>query len=256
MAVPDSTSWLDVARPPLMPGGAHFATTRWSMVRRAGATPSPENRLALEELCQSYWYPLYAFLRRQGAAVEEAEDLVQGMLARIIERRDLAGLDPGRGRFRAWLAAAARHFLLGQREREGALKRGGGVVVFSLDADSAEKRLGVDLAGGESPEQAFERAWAETLLARTLEAVREDWHAREHGDLFEALRPALEDPDSLRPLAEIAAELHTSEGAVRTATWRLRNAYGERLRAEVAETLADSADVDDELRHLLLVLSR
>ncbi len=252
MAVPANSGWLDVPRPPR---GAHFHTTSWSLVQRAGATPSPESRRALEELFAAYWFPLYAYLRRRGADAEEAADLVQGMLARILERRDLAGLDPGRGRFRAWLAAAARNHLVNHRERDGAQKRGGPVHTFSLDAESAEERLAREPASGEDPERAYERSWAQALLARTLGGLREDWHARGHGDLFEALRPSLEDLDAMRPLAEIAAELDTTEGAVRTASWRLRRAYGERLRAEVAATLADPADVDDELRHLLLVLS-
>ena len=148
MAVPANSGWLDVPRPPR---GAHFHTTSWSLVQRAGATPSPESRRALEELFATYWFPLYAYLRRRGADAEEAADLVQGMLAHILERRDLAGLDPGRGRFRAWLAAAARHHLVNHRERDGARKRGGAVHTFSLDAETAEERLAGAPASGAIP---------------------------------------------------------------------------------------------------------
>ncbi|MEE2939543.1 MAG: sigma-70 family RNA polymerase sigma factor [Planctomycetota bacterium] len=252
MKTSSDASWLDVPRPPRP---AHFATTCWSMVRRAGGAPSPENRAALEELCATYWFPLYAFLRRKGAGPEEAEDLVQEILGRVFERRDLAGVDPGRGRFRAWRATVARNHLNNRRAHEGAAKRGGHARVLSLDTDSAEDRLAASPCAADDPGRAFERAWARTLLSRTLDGVRDDWHGRGRGELFEALRPALEDPAALRPLAEIAADLEITEGAVRTASWRLRQAYGERLRAEVAETLADPADVDDELAHLLLVLS-
>ncbi len=247
------TSWLGLPRPPR---GAGFATTSWSLVHRAGGTPSPETAGALEELCATYWYPLYATLRRRGADAEEAEDLVQGMLARILERRDLAGLDPGRGRFRAWLAAAARHHMVNERERERTRKRGGVAPVLSLDTGSAEARLANEPAEGEDPELAFERAWAQALLDHTLSAVRDEWHAQQKGDLFEALRGVLEGGADLPPLAELADRLGSTEGALRTASWRLRQAFGERLRAEVAETLSDPGDVEDELRHLLLVLSR
>lgn len=248
-------SWLDVPR---MPREAAFGTTSWSLVRRAGGDTSPERRRALEELCALYWYPLYSYLRRRGAEAAEAEDLVQGLLARILERRDLAGLDPGRGRFRAWLVAAARHHLLNEREAARAERRGGGAVA-SLDTREAEARLaaeGAGEAGGDSPEQAFERAWAQTVLSQALESVRDDWEGRGQGELFAALRPALEDPAQLRPLARIAEDLGMTEGAVRTASWRLRQAFGQHLRAEVTETLSDPADLDDELSHLLLVLSR
>jgi len=252
MTTTGSQSWLDVPR---VPRDAAFATTSWSLIRRAGGSSSPERRRALEELCALYWFPLYSYLRRRGADAAEAEDMVQDLLARILERGDLAGLDPGRGRFRAWLAAAARHHLINEREGERADKRGGGAPVLSLNTEAAEARLAAESAEGEDPERAFERAWAQTVLARALEALCADWHARGHGELFEALRPALEDPEQLRPLAQIAADLDTTEGAVRTASWRLRHAYGQHLRAEVAETLSDPADVDDELAHLLLVLS-
>ncbi|MDP6539899.1 MAG: sigma-70 family RNA polymerase sigma factor [Planctomycetota bacterium] len=252
MAQTPDTGWLDVPRPARGPG---FGTTSWSLVRRAGGAPSPETEGALEELCATYWYPLYVTLRRRGAGREEAEDLVQGVLARILERGDLAGLDPGRGRFRAWLAAAARHHMQNERERQRARKRGGGERVLSLDTGPAEARLASEAAEGEDPELAFERAWAQALLERALRAVGDDWYAAGKGELFDALRPVLEGGGDLPTLAALAERLGTTEGALRTASWRLRQTFGERLRAEVAETLADPGDVEDELRHLLLVLS-
>jgi RNA polymerase sigma-70 factor (ECF subfamily) len=142
-----------------------------------------------------------------------------------------------------------------ERERQRTRKRGGGAPLLSLDTGSAEARLAGEAAEGEDPELAFERAWAQTLLDRTLRAVHDEWHAQQKGELFEALRGVLEGGADLPPLAELAERLGSTEGALRTASWRLRQAFGERLRAEVAETLADPGDTEDELRHLLLVLS-
>jgi RNA polymerase sigma-70 factor (ECF subfamily) len=246
------SSWLDVPRPPR---GARFLTTRWSLVRSAGATPSPESRAALEELCAAYWFPLYALLRRRGAGADEARDLAQGLFALILERRDLAELDPGRGRFRAWLAAAARHYLLNEREREAAVKRGGGVAPLSLDAAEAEGRLAAEPSHEETPERAFERAWARSVLDRALAAVAEEYRARGQGPLFDALRPHLEGERDAAPLAELAELLGTTEGALKTAAWRLRQRFGECLRTEVAETVADPSEIDDELRHLAQALA-
>lgn len=233
---------------------SRFLTTRWSVVLAAGATPSPRRRAALEELCASYWYPLYAFARRRGAARDEAGDLVQGFFALLLEKDDLRLADPARGRFRAFLASAFHHFVVNERQKARAAKRGGGRACASIDVADAEARFGSDFAREESPERAFERAWAREVLARALQRLEAEQVHAQRGALFEALRPALVADEDAPAHADVAQRLGTSENAVKVALHRLRKRFGELVRDEVSATLEDDADVDAELALLFEVL--
>ncbi len=235
---------------PQRPAQESFLTTRWSLVLSAGRG---ESREALESLCTSYWYPLYAFARRKGEPHERAADLVQGFFVVLLERRDLDGLAPERGRFRSFLLVALSHHMSNERDRERAQKRGGDVVKLSLaDADT---RYGLEPSHDASPEALFERQWALQVLERTFERLAGEHDAPEKRALFDALKSELQGASELT-YADIAARLGTTEGAVNSAAHRLRKRWRELLRAEVAGTLSDPDDVDDELRGLFAALSR
>jgi RNA polymerase sigma-70 factor (ECF subfamily) len=225
-----------------------FATTRWSVVVAAGDSDAGTARAALSDLCGAYWYPLYADARRRGASVHDAADLVQGFFAALIEKDWVAAADPERGRFRAFLVASFRHFASNERAKERAEKRGGGDVV-SLDVGSAESRLSMEPIDATTPERAFERRFALTLLARVLTRVRAE--RPDDADLL----PFVGGPGEPRPYADIAAERGTTEGAVKVAVHRLRAHWRDVVRAEVRDTVADERDVDDEIRHLLDVVA-
>ena len=231
-----------------------FLTTRWSLVLRAGGAPSPEASEALEELALRYWFPLYAYARRRGLDDEGARDLVQGFFARLLERRDLEGVSPERGRFRAYLLAGVKHFLVNERERAGTLKRGGDREHLSIDTRDADTRFGLEPTDDATPERHFERAWAHAVLERAMDRLAADYAERGKSALFERLRGLLTEGDDT-PYAELAAEHGMTEGAVKVAVHRLRQRFGEKLRAEVADTVPDPADVEDELRQLFGALS-
>lgn len=229
-----------------------FRTTRWSLVQAAaqdsGSTPSP----ALEELCRLYWYPLYVWARRRGRADADAADLVQSLFSDLLERGSLASVESSRGRFRTWLAASLRHHAINLREKEHAAKRGGGQV--HLDIADAEKRYEAEPEWlGDSPEEAFDRAFARSTLDLALARVAEHYEASGKRDLFEALRPAL---DREAPLAAIAQELGMTEGAVKVAAYRLRKRFRSSLEACVVETLCEAGDLESELQALFEALSR
>lgn len=231
---------------------ARFLTTRWSLVLAAGRG---ESAAALESLCRAYWYPLYAFARRRGATHEVAADLVQGFFAQLLERRDLHDVAPEKGRFRSFLLAALTHHAAHERDRERALKRGGGAAAIGVDWNDADTRFRLEPAHDESPERAFARTWALELLARTFAALEAEQSSPDERALFDALKPELEGRSEER-YAPIAERLATTEGAVRTAAWRLRQRWRALLRAEVAATVTDPADVDEEIRGLFEALAR
>ena len=228
-----------------------FATTRWSIVAAAGAGASPDARAALTTLCETYWYPVYAFMRRRGCGAEDAGDLTQEFFAILIEKEYLQTADSDRGRFRSFLLTAVKRFLSKQRERDGALKRGGGQKPISLNFEAGEARYQLEPAHEWTPERIFERRWALTLLDRVVERLGAEYAARGKEALFERLKACLTDPADAPLYAQIADELELSEGAVKVAAHRMRSRYREILKAEVAETLADPANTGDELRHLL-----
>jgi RNA polymerase sigma-70 factor (ECF subfamily) len=230
-------------------GRHRFHTTRWSVVTRAGGD-SREARDALESLCAGYWYPLYAFARRRGLDHHAAQDGVQAFFARLIEMQDLAAVDRARGRFRSFLLSALSNFLANEWDRERAQKRGGAHRRLSIDEAEAERRYASDFAIHGSSERFFERQWARELLARVLIAQEAEWTRAGRAALFARLKPWLTADASDTTQAELARELSMTENAVRIAIHRLRKRYGELVRLEVAETVADPADVERELGEL------
>jgi DNA-directed RNA polymerase specialized sigma24 family protein len=231
-----------------------FPTTHWSCVAEAGDPDPDRSRAALAELCGAYWYPLYAFVRRRGHAADEADDLVQEYFARLLEKGVLSSADRDRGRFRAFLMADCSYFLSHERARVSAQKWGGGRAAVSIDVRDAEGRFLSEPADGLTPEQVYERAWALALLGRVLDALRDEYARGGRGEVFERLKPVLTDGPGAVPYAEVAAALGSTEGAVQAAVHRLRRRYGDLLRGQIAATVGDPADVDDEIRSLFAAL--
>lgn len=238
---------------------APFRTTRWSIVVAAGAdstaVSTTARRAALESLCRAYWHPLYTFARRGGADREEAQDLVQGFLTELIEKDRFRQADPARGRFRTFLLAAFRHHWSHERDRARAAKRGGGRAPLPLDFESGEDRYLREPADERTPEKVFDRRWAATLLDAAVKRLREEHVLADRADLFDALRGTIASGGASMSWAEAGGRLGMSEGAVKVAAHRLRRRYREVLRAIIAETVADPADVDDEIRHLMDALA-
>ena len=233
---------------------ATIATTQWSQVLVARDGSATEAREALETLCQTYWEPLYAYVRQRGSDPDAARDLTQGFFADLLARDFLADVDPAKGRFRAFLLASLRNYLSRQRDHEGALKRGGGVQSLSLDVESGEHRFTQHPIDGMTPESLFEHRWALTVLDRAIERLSRESTSEDDASRFGELRRYLTSPETDATYRQTAEELGMSEAAVKMAVHRLRKRYGECLRAEISETVADSADVDDEVRHLLNVV--
>ncbi len=231
-----------------------FRTTRWSLVLAARESAAPGSHEALAELCEAYWYPVYAFVRRQGHDAEAARDLTQGYFALLLEKHYLRDVRHGASRFRAFLKASVRHFLANRWDHDRAVKRGGGATHISLDAEEAERRLQLEAGPDADPELAFERRFAMALLERALEQLREEFARAGKAAQFERFQPHLTGDGEGSPYRTIGAELGMTEGAVRVALHRARRHFGEILRAEVAQVVADPEEVDDELRHLIEVL--
>jgi RNA polymerase sigma factor (sigma-70 family) len=233
--------------------GPRFPTTQWSQVLTAREGTGTAARRALEALCQGYWHPLYAFVRRQGYDPDAARDLVQAYFTELLEKKFLKDVDPGLGRFRSFLLASLKHFVSHDRERTRALKRGGDTQTISLDAASTAG-LDSQVVDDLTPEQVFERQWALTVLERALGRLR--LAAREAGteSQFDALKPYLTGEAGRTPYAAVGERLGMSEGAVKAGVLRLRRRFGQALRDEIAGTVSDPDDVDDEIRRMLLVI--
>ena len=230
--------------------GDIFATTHWTVVLAAGRRDTPQSNAALEQLCRTYWFPLYAFVRRRGHSKEDAEDLTQEFFARFLAKNYLAGLDSERGRFRAFLLASLKHFLANEWDKSQRHKRGGGVTPLSLDWQTADTQFQIAATNEPSPDKAFDREWALALLAKVIERLQKECEAGGKAKLFEQLKIFLTAGKSGAAQAEVATALDMEEGAVRVAVHRLRKRYRELLRDEIAQTLADAADVDEEMRAL------
>jgi len=236
-----------------LPGPSQFPATRWSLVVAAGDPHRKEARSALVSLCESYWYPLYAYLRRRGYSSDQAQDLTQEFFVRVIEGRYLDRAEPEKGRFRAFLLTSLKFFVADEDDRRRARKRGGGMVV-PLEFSSGEERYQREPAHDETPERIYERRWALSVLDRVVEKLRNEFVQHGRPDHFERLKVFLLG-QSDAPYAALAQELNTSEGALKVAIHRLRKRYRELFRQEIADTVADPAAVESELRHLAAALT-
>ncbi len=232
-----------------------FVTTHWSVVLTAGRTDTASARDALAKLCQSYWYPLYSYVRRRGHSPQDAEDLTQEFFARFLEQNWVERADREKGRFRTFLLSAMSYFLSNEWDKARAQKRGGGVPLLPLEFDVAETRYSREPADNTTPEQHFERRWVLALLEQVLNRLRAEYEQDGKGDLFAALNPCLVGDRGSQPYAELGAKLGMGEGAVKSAAHRLRQRYRQLLREEIANTVASPGEVDGELRHLFAVLA-
>src|SRR5262245_39236804 len=233
-----------------------FASTRWSIVAAAGRKECPEARAALAVLCQTYWYPLYAYARRRLARADDAQDLTQEFFARLLEKAYLQAADPRRGKFRPFLLTAFQRFLANEHARAAAQKRGGHRRPLPLEFQDGERRYRHEPADPTTPETLYERRWALTLLEQVLARLRQEFTRAGKERLFEALKGTLTGDGTGEPYERIGQELGLSEPAVKTAAHRLRRRYQELLRDEVAQTLASPEEIEDELRDLFAAVRR
>lgn len=244
-----STSWPDGSE------RAEFAPTRWTLVLTAGRSDTTRAREALSRLCETYWYPLYTYVRRRGHSPEDAQDLTQAFFERLLEKNWVGDADQNRGRFRSFLLSAMNHFLSDEWDKARAQKRGGGVPLVPLQFDTAETRYGVEPSDPVTPERSFERRWALTVLEEVLSRLQAEYEQEGKAELFAALHPCLVGERAAQPYAKLAVGLGVAEGTVKSAVHRLRQRYRDLLRHEIAQTVASPGDVDEELRHFFAMLS-
>ena len=241
---------------PGTPGhAAVFATTHWSVVLAAGEAVSTESSEALERLCRTYWYPLYACIRRRGYNAADAQDLTQEFFTRLLAKNYPRQADPAKGKFRSFLLLRLNHFLADEHDRATTQKRGGGKTFISLDEQSPEDRYCLEPADELSPERIFERRWAQTILDQAIARLEAEFVAAGKTEIYDVLKTF--QPGEQNPLsyAETAARLGVSEGAVKSMIHRLRQRHRELVREEIAHTVSTVAEVDEELRHLIAVLA-
>src|SRR5271166_1157971 len=234
-------------------GPSQFPTTRWSLVVAAGDPHRKEARSALVSLCENYWYPLYAYLRRRGYPSHQAQDLTQEFFVRVLEGRYLDRADPEKGRFRSFILNSLKFFVADEEDRHRARKRGGGMLV-SLEFSSGEERYQREPAHDETPERIFERRWALSVLDRVVEKLRSEFVQHGRPEHFERLKVFLLGRSDT-PYTALASEMNTSEGALKVAVHRLRKRYRDLFREEIADTVADPSEVESEIRYLAAVLT-
>lgn len=234
--------------------GGTFATTHWSLVLAAGQIGSTRAMQALERLCAEYWYPLYAYVRRKGHSSADAQDLVQDFFARLLELNYLRQADPNRGRFRTFLLTSLQRFLINEWQKGTRQKRGGGQPLVSLDEVLAEGRLAREPASDRTPDSVYDRGWATVLLERALSALREEFARAGKLEQYDRLKGFVWGEQNALPYAVMARELGMSEGAVKVAVHRMRQRYGELLRAEIAQTVTTPVELEEELRYLASVI--
>jgi len=243
---------------PLQPEGMQrrewFGTTSWSNLARAQGGDDELARAALEKLCQSYWYPLYVYVRRRGYKAEDAEDLTQAFFFQVLEKNYLGAVDRRKGKFRSFLLAALNHFLSNERDFRNAEKRGGGKKLISLDEQAAEERYQHEPFTEVSPEVIFEQRWANTVVEQAQQCLREEYKAAGKSELFDALRTFLTEGAGSGDYTQVAPRLKMSPATVAVAVHRLRQRFGEVIREEIAKTVARPEEVEPELRHLVEVL--
>ncbi len=236
------------------PFSQQFHTTHWSLVLAAGRREGADSDRALKELCEAYWYPLYAYARRQGLTAEGAQDSTQNFFLRLLEKDFLAAADPERGRFRSFLLTAFKRFLINEWRQERAAKRGGDRRRLSFDYSSGESRYALEPVEQITPERLYEREWVLTLLARVLAELRREFVDAGKETEFEALKGLLVGQSGDEPYAQVAVRLSSTPGAVKTAASRMRKRYRELLRNEIGRTVDDPAGIDAEIQYLFEVL--
>jgi RNA polymerase sigma-70 factor (ECF subfamily) len=237
-------------------GTATFATTHWSVVLAAQAAHTPHAAEALEKLCQTYWYPLYAFVRRQGCSPEDAQDLTQSFFAHLLRKDFLSRVGPEKGRFRSFLLACLKHFLADEWEKARTAKRGGDRREPWLDLARAEERYHLEACVEADAESLYERRWALDLLDRVLDRLRHEAVSSGRAAMFEQLQGCLLGERPTDPYAQVGARLGMTETAVKVTVHRLRQRYRDLLREEIAHTVTRPEEIDEELRHLFEVVSR
>jgi len=235
---------------PHINAGADFRTTHWSQVLEAGQGGSPKATEALEQLCRTYWYPIYAYVRRQGHGPHDAEDMTQEFFARLLRLESLKDVAPQKGKFRTFLLASVKHFLADAWDAAKAKKRGGTHTIVSLDDADAEQRYQNEPAGDVTPDVAFERRWLVTLLERALSGLRKEYARTGKSSQFEQLKEFLSNPAEEGDYDRLAAELGMNSGAVAVAVHRLRQRYRDLVRAEIAHTVSSPQEMEEELGHL------
>ncbi len=233
-----------------------FTTTHWSVVVQARQEDSPQAAAALEQLCRTYWYPLYVYARRHGHSPEDAEDLIQGFFLQLLQNRSFADVDPQKGLFRSFLLAALKYYIADRRDQAQAQKRGGELPALPFEVRGAEVRYGKEPRDDLSPDRIYERQWAMSLLDQVLARLERHYEETGRGDLFVKLKPFLVEGGRVKPYAEVGADLGMTEEAVKKAVQRLRQRYGTLFREEIAQTLADPAEAEEELRYLHTILTR
>ncbi len=231
--------------------GQWFATTRWSIVVAAGKPDTASSQTALATLCETYWYPVYAFVRRRGYSAHDAQDCTQEFFAALLEKDYVRAAEPERGRFRTFLLTAVSRFLSKQRDRAQTRKRGGGRKIFSIDVEAGEGRYQLEPVDRWTPELMYERSWALALLDRVLTRLGQKYADQGKSELFERLKPLLTAADTDADKAELAADLKLSDSALKVAIHRLRRRYRDMLKQEIADTVASPADVANEFEYLL-----
>jgi RNA polymerase sigma-70 factor (ECF subfamily) len=238
-------------------GRGLFDTTRWSLVLAAGVEPpTADAREALTTLCETYWYPLYAFLRGRGHDPADAEDMTQAFFALLLEKQVIRQADPARGRFRSFLLKSLQHFAANVHEAATAAKRGGGVPALSLEFGLAEGRFRLEPSSDENPERTFDRRWALTLLDRVMSRLSADALQKNKHSQFDALKPYLTGDEPQLSYAQTASELGISEGAVKVGVHRLRKKFRDVVRDEIAQTVSSDEEIEEELRHLWSAVGR
>ncbi|HVR76337.1 MAG TPA: sigma factor [Planctomycetota bacterium] len=230
--------------------GSRFVTTHWSLVLTAGGTDANSARPAISRLLETYWYPLYAFVRRKGRPPDEACDLTQEFVSRLLERNYLRVADPSKGKFRTFLLTGLERFLVDEWRRETCQKRGGGSTILSLDLLDAESRYQLEPVDTLTAERIYERRWAVTLLEQSLGRLEKEYAAAGKSTLFALLKPLLAGESGNDSYLQIASRLNMKEGALKTAVHRLRRRFAAILRAEIAETVSDPGDIEEEVQHL------
>lgn len=235
-------------------GPAQFATTHWSVVLAAGNQNFPNQTEALEKLCRTYWYPLYAYVRRRGWGPEDAQDLTQEFFTRLLKKNYPAQADPAKGKFRSFLLLTLNHFLADEFDRATTRKRGGGQVFISLDQDVAEGRYRQELSADLTPEKLFERRWAQSIVEQALKRLRAEFGAETQPEAYGVLKAFEPGEQITLSYAEAASRLGISESAVKSKVHRLRQRHRELIREEIAQTVSTATEIDEELRHLITVL--